>query len=74
MSSDTRIAGGSPKPMPLGSSTQFKKLILVDPSWGGDASLAHTENEHNEIMNKQYPETWEKVLSAHERGFHRCSK
>jgi proline iminopeptidase len=50
-----------------------QSLILVDTSWGAEMSLAHIENEHNELKN-QYPETWEKELSAHERGLHSCSK
>jgi proline iminopeptidase len=50
-----------------------EKLILVDTSWGAEMSHAHRENWFNEMRN-QFPDTWEKKMKAHEKGFHTCSK
>jgi proline iminopeptidase len=50
-----------------------QKLILADSSWGGEMSQAHRDNALYELRN-QYPETYERVMSIHEKGFRTCSK
>lgn len=50
-----------------------RKLILADSSWGGEMSQAHRDNALEELRN-QYPDTYERLIKIHEKGFHSCSK
>ena len=50
-----------------------QKLILADSSWGGVMSQAHRDNALSELRN-QFPETYEKLIKLHEKGFRTCSK
>ncbi len=50
-----------------------RRLILADASWGGAMSQAHRNNALSELRD-QYPETYERVMKTHARGFHTCSK
>jgi len=49
-----------------------RKLILADSSWGGEMSQAHRDNALSELRN-QYPETYDKLIKLHEKGFRTCS-
>ena len=50
-----------------------RKLILADSSWGGEMSQAHRDNALSELRN-QYPETYERLIKLHKKGFRTCSK
>lgn len=50
-----------------------RKLILADSSWGGEMSQAHRDNALSELRN-QYPETYERLIELHKKGFRTCSK
>jgi proline iminopeptidase len=50
-----------------------RRLILVDSSFSGEMWQAANDNSNNELRN-QFPETWEKIQQVREQGFNTCSK
>lgn len=50
-----------------------RRVILVDSSFSGEMWQANNDNSNNELRN-QFPETWEKIQQVREQGFNTCSK
>ncbi len=50
-----------------------RRLILVDTLFSGEMWQANDDNSNDELRN-QFPETWEKIRQVREQGFNSCSK
>jgi len=51
----------------------LRRLILVDTLFSGEMWQATNDNGNNELRN-QFPETWEKLQKVRAQGFNTCSK
>ena len=51
----------------------LRRLILVDTLFSGEMWQANDDNSNNELRN-QFPETWEKIEQVRAQGFNTCSK
>jgi proline iminopeptidase len=51
----------------------LRSFILVDTFFSGEMWQANDDNSNNELRN-QFPETWEKIQLVREHGFNTCSK
>lgn len=50
-----------------------RRLILVSSLFSGEMWQANDDNSNNELRN-QFPETWEKIQKVRAQGFNTCSK
>jgi pimeloyl-ACP methyl ester carboxylesterase len=54
-------------------SDSLRRLILVDTLFSAEMWQANDDNSNNELRN-QFPETWEKIQQVRAQGFNTCSK